>query len=148
MNEVRTRGGRLGFGRGRESFRRDVERRRNWDRARDHEMDYDLERERYKDRYNDRSMERDRYSDRSRNGVYERGHEDHDLLSEHFSDRDHETDRDLEGNEQGHSRNHEQGWGKRNHTVESDREREMDRTDLRNNIVDKDRDQHSRRWNR
>lgn len=143
MNEVRTRGARLGFGRGRESFRRDVERGRNWDRARDHEMDYDLERERYKDR----SMERDRYSDRSRNGGYERAHEDHDLLSDHFSDRDRERDRDLEGNEQGHSRNHEQGWGKRNPTVESDREREMDRTDLRSNIVDKDRDQQSRRWN-
>ncbi|KAK9947587.1 hypothetical protein M0R45_003203 [Rubus argutus] len=110
--QVRTRGGRLGFGGGRERerFRRDVERVRNWDRSRDNEMDYDHERERDKDRYSDRSMEPNRYSNRSRerrsleyeeerNGGYERGHEDHDLLSEHFSDRDRERDRDLEGNE-------------------------------------------------
>ncbi|CAL9002611.1 unnamed protein product [Prunus brigantina] len=37
VNEVWTRGGRLGFGRDREGFGRNVERGRNWDRDRDHE---------------------------------------------------------------------------------------------------------------
>ncbi|CAL8997119.1 unnamed protein product [Prunus brigantina] len=37
VNEVWTRGGRLGFGRDREGFGQNVERGRNWDRDRDHE---------------------------------------------------------------------------------------------------------------
>ncbi|KAM5547812.1 glycine-rich RNA-binding protein RZ1B [Rosa sericea] len=161
VNEVRTRGGRLGFGRGREreSFRRDVERGRNWGRGREHEMEYDDVRERYRERYSDRSMEPgEKYIVRSRerrsveyegeiDGGYDRVHGDHEVMSEHFSDRERVRDRDLEDIEQGHRRSHERGWGRRNRTVESDREREMDRTELPNDIVEKDRDQQSRRWN-
>ncbi|KAL6221755.1 hypothetical protein ACLB2K_005150 [Fragaria x ananassa] len=163
VNEVRSRGGRSGFsggrGRGRggrDSFRRDVERGRSWgSRGREHEMEYDDVRE----RYSDRSMERgDRYIvwsrerrsveyEEERDGGYRRGVGDHEIMSEHFSDRDHGRVRDLEDVEQGSSRSHEHGWGKRNHTVESDREGETDRTEHTNDIVEKDRDQHSRRRN-
>ncbi|XP_050370145.1 uncharacterized protein LOC126788212 [Argentina anserina] len=164
VNGVRSRGGRLGFGggrgRGRETFRRGFERGRSWgSRGRDHEMAYDDVRERYRDRYSDRSTERgDRYIVRSRerrsveyeeerDGRYGRGVDDHELMSEHYSDRDRERGRELEDLEQGSSRSHELGWGKRNHTVESDREMEVDIMDLRNDVVEKDRDQQSRRWN-
>ncbi|KAL6226421.1 hypothetical protein ACLB2K_000383 [Fragaria x ananassa] len=163
VNEVRSRGGRSGFGGGRgrgrggrESFRLDVERGRSWgSRGREHEMEYDDVRE----RYSDRSMERgDRYIVRSRerrsveyeeerDGGYRRGGADLEVMSEQFSDRDRGRVRDLEDVEQGSSRSHDQGWGKRNRTVESNREGEMDRTEHRNDIVEKDRDQHSRRRN-
>ncbi|KAM5547813.1 hypothetical protein ABKV19_001997 [Rosa sericea] len=123
------------------------------------EMEYDDVRERYRERYSDRSMEPgEKYIVRSRerrsveyegeiDGGYDRVHGDHEVMSEHFSDRERVRDRDLEDIEQGHRRSHERGWGRRNRTVESDREREMDRTELPNDIVEKDRDQQSRRWN-
>ncbi|KAM1046791.1 hypothetical protein FF1_026204 [Malus domestica] len=151
VNEVRSRGRRLSFGRERESFRWNAERGRNWDRVRYHERDFDRDREdRYKDRFSDRSRERDR--DRSldddgeeRDRRYEREH-DYDHAGDHFLHRDHHRDRDAEDNEQGQSRNRDQGW-ERDGALESERDREMDKTKSHDSISDKDRDDQSRRWN-
>ncbi|CAN6564231.1 unnamed protein product [Malus baccata var. baccata] len=151
VNEVRSRGRRLSFGRERESFRWNAERGRNWDRVRYHERDFDRDREdRYKDRFSNRSRERDR--DRSleddgeeRDRRYEREH-DYDHAGDHFLHRDHHQDRDAEDNEQGQSRNRDQGW-ERDGALESERDREMDKTKSHDSISDKDRDDQSRRWN-
>ncbi|CAB4288544.1 unnamed protein product [Prunus armeniaca] len=156
VNEVRTRGGRLGFGRDREGFGRNVERGRNWDRDRDHEREYDHDRDRYKDRYSDRSREhsdRSRERDRGRSlGVdqeRDRGYDrerDYDQVRDHFLDRDRHQDRDLEDAEQGQSRNHDQGW-ERDRALDSDRDREMEKNKNHTTIAAKDRDQHSKRRN-
>ncbi|CAN6681116.1 unnamed protein product [Malus baccata var. baccata] len=150
VNEVRSRGGRLSFGRERENFRRNAERGRNWDRSRDHERDFSRDRDRYKDRYTDQSRERDR--DRSPEDVGEErdrryeGERDYDHVRDHVLDIDLDQDRVAVDSDQGQSRNRNQGW-ERDRSLESDRDRDMDKTKSLDSTGDKDGDDQSRRWN-
>ncbi|XP_048441671.1 zinc finger CCCH domain-containing protein 25-like isoform X2 [Pyrus x bretschneideri] len=150
VNEVRSRGGRLSFGRERESFRRNAKRARNWDRARDHEMDFSRDRDRYKDRYSDQSRECDR--DRSPEDIGEEmdrryeGEHNYKHVRDHFLDIDLDQDRVAEGSEQAQSRDRDQGW-ERDRALVSDMDRDMDKTKSLDSTGDKDGDDQSRRWN-
>ncbi|ESR64267.1 RRM domain-containing protein [Citrus sinensis] len=139
VSEVATRGRKSNSGR--DQFR-------HGHRHKGRDRDNNRHRDRYQDRYNDRSRERTSSQDRDKGMGREYEHvrdHDRDPSRDRFSDED--QGRDLENNDQGHTRIHDPelaNW-ERKSELDMTRDREIDGTDDYHTIVDEGKDHLSRK---
>ncbi|RDX70021.1 Cold-inducible RNA-binding protein B, partial [Mucuna pruriens] len=153
VNGVRARGGRTNFGRERYYYHND-ERNGDWDRGRDRERIYDHDnndRDGYRDGYRNRSSDWSRDRDRSRDHDQDRDRRfehmhDYEQAREPMLDNDWSREDDRVENEKEHSR----GYGgdvERDHNLDLDTNRKVDRTSDPDKSFDEDRKDQSRRNN-
>ncbi|CAJ1944394.1 unnamed protein product [Sphenostylis stenocarpa] len=148
VNGVRSRGGRSNFGRERYYYHND-ERNGDWDRGRDRDRDYDHDnngRDGYRNRSSDWSRDRDRSRDREQDRDRRFEHMHYDQARDSMLDNDWSREHDIVENEQEHSRG---GGGDvdRDHNLDLNADKKMDRTSDPDRSFDEDRKDHSRRNN-
>ncbi|KAK7388753.1 hypothetical protein VNO78_23580 [Psophocarpus tetragonolobus] len=149
VNGVRARGGRSNFGRERYYYHND-ERNGDWDRSRDRDRDYDHDnndRDGYRNRNSDwtRDRDRSRERDQGRDRRFEHMH-DYDQAREPILDNDWSREDDRVEKEQERTRAHA-GDVDRDHSLDLNSDRKMDRTSDPDRSFDEDRKDQSRRNN-
>ncbi|KAG4930209.1 hypothetical protein AAZX31_17G115800 [Glycine max] len=149
VNGVRARGGRSNFGRERYYYQND-ERKGDWDCGRDRERDYDHDnndRDGYRNRSSDwtRDCDKSRDRDQDRDRRFEHIH-DYDQARDAMLDNVWNPEEDRIENEQEHSRGHDRDVD-REHSIDLNIVRKMDRTSDPDRSFDEDKKDQSRRNN-